>query len=100
VVILIVVLQRKLEHSILDGLSVTLTKTIAATGLMSLAAATIIILTRSLPHVRSFDILRLAAVVPTAVAVYLLAAKFLRIEMLSLLKSSKKAESQNWQQET
>jgi hypothetical protein len=32
--------------------------------------------------------------------VYLLAAKFLRIEMLSLLKSGKKAESQNWQQET
>jgi putative peptidoglycan lipid II flippase len=100
VVILIIVLGRKLEHTILDGLSVTLMKTLAATGLMSLAAATIMILTRSLPHVRSFDILRLAAVVPTSAAVYLLAAKFLRIEMLSLLKSGKKAESQNWQQET
>jgi len=100
VVILITVLGRKLEHTILDGLSVTLMKTLAATGLMSLAAATIMILTRSLPHVRSFDILRLVTVVPTSAAVYLLAAKFLRIEMLSLLKSGKKAESQNWQQET
>jgi len=100
VAILITVLGRKLEHTILDGLSVTLLKTLAATGLMSLAAATIMILTGSLPHVRSFDILRLAAVVPTSAAVYLLAAKFLRIEMLSLLTSGKKAESQNWQQET
>lgn len=100
VVILIIVLGRKLEHTILDGLSVTLLKTLAATGLMSLAAATIMILTRSLPHVRSSNILRLAAIVPTSAAVYLLAAKFLRIEMLSLLTSGKKAESQNWQQET
>ncbi len=99
VVILIVVLQRKLEHSILDGLSVTLTKTLAATGLMALAAATIMILTRNLPHVRSFDILRIASVVPAAAAVFLLAARFLRIEMLSLLTSGKRAESQNWQQE-
>ena len=99
VVILIIVLRRKLEHTILDGLSVTLMKTLAATGLMSLAAATIMILTRNLPHVRSFDVLRLAAVVPIAAAVYLLAAKFLRIEMLSLLISGKKAESPNWQQE-
>jgi putative peptidoglycan lipid II flippase len=100
VVILIIVLGRKLEHTILDGLSVTLMKTLAATGLMSLAAATIMILTGSLPHVRSFNILRLAAVVTTSAAVYLLAAKFLRIETLSLLTSGKKAESQNWQQET
>lgn len=99
VVILIAALRRKLEHSILNGLFVTLMKTLAATGLMSLAAVTVMILTRSLPDIRSFDVLRLSLVVPLAAVVYLLAAKFLRIEMLSLLVSGKKTKLENWQQE-
>lgn len=100
VMILTIALRRKLEQSILDGLSVTLMQTLVATGLMSLAAVTVIFLTRTLPRIRSFDILRLVAVVCTAVVVYLLAAKFLRIEMLSLLTSGKKPQLQNWHQET
>jgi putative peptidoglycan lipid II flippase len=99
VVILIAALRRKMEHSILNGLFVTLTKTLAATGLMSLAAVTVMILTRDLPDIRSFYVLRLSLVIPLAAAVYLLAAKFLRIEMLSLLLSGKKAKPENWQQE-
>jgi hypothetical protein len=41
-------------------------------------------LMKNLPDGRSSDILRLAVVVPSAAAVYVLAAKFLHIEMLSL----------------
>ncbi|GAI22874.1 unnamed protein product [marine sediment metagenome] len=60
-------------------------KTLAATALMFLAGAAIMALMKNLPDGRSFDILRLAVVVPSAAAVYVLAAKFLHIEMLSLL---------------
>ncbi len=85
VVILITVLRRRLGRSIMDGLSVTLWKTLVATAFMWLAAAAIMTLMKNLPDGRLFDILRLVAVVPTAAVVYLLAAKFLRVEMLSLL---------------
>ncbi len=84
VIILVTVLRRKLGHSILDGLPVTLAKTLAATAIMFLAGAAIMTLMKNLPDGRSFDILRLTVVVPSAAAVYVLAAKFLHIEMLSL----------------
>jgi len=84
VIILVTVLRRKLGHSILDGLPVTLAKTLTATAIMFLAGAVIMILMKNLPDGRSSDVLRLAAVVPSAAAMYVLAAKFLHIEMLSL----------------
>ncbi len=86
VIILVTVLRRKLGpfRQILDGLPVTLMKTLAAATLMCLAGAAIMFLCKNLPDGRSFDILRLAVVVPSAAAVYVLAAKFLHIEMLSL----------------
>jgi putative peptidoglycan lipid II flippase len=84
VIILVTVLRRKLGHSILDGLPATLMKTLAATAIMFLAGTAIMALMKSLPDGRSFDVLRLAVVVPSAAAVYVLAAKFLHIEMLSL----------------
>jgi hypothetical protein len=68
----------------LDGLLVTLAKTLAATAIMFLVGATIMALMKNLPDGRSSDILRLAVVVPSAAAAYVLAAKFLHIEMLSL----------------
>jgi putative peptidoglycan lipid II flippase len=85
VAILVTVLRRRLGSSILDGLFVTVLKTFAATALMSLAAVAVLILMRNLPDGRVFDILKLAVVVPSAAAIYLLAAKFLRIPTLSLL---------------
>jgi len=88
-VILIMVLRRRLGHSILDGLLVTLMKTLVATAVMGLVAAAIMTLMKNLPDGRLFDILRLAVVVPVAAAVYLLAAKSLHIEMLSLLTGAK-----------
>ncbi len=89
VIVLVTVLRRRIGRSIWDGLPETVTKTLAATALMVLAGITIMILMRNLPAGRFSDVLRLAVVVPSAAAVYVLAAKLLRIEMLSLLTSGK-----------
>ena len=90
VIILVTILRRRLGRSILHGLSLTLKKTLAATALMCIAGATAMILMGSLPDNRFFDVLRLCVVVPLAAAVYVLAAKRLRIEMLSLLTGAKR----------
>jgi len=92
VAILITVLRRKLGPSILDGLSVTLVRTVAATALMSLVGIAMIFLMKNLPAGRLFEALRLAVLVPSAAIVYVLAAKLLRIEMLSLLTRKHIAE--------
>jgi len=89
VIILVTVLRKRLGSVILDGLQVTLMKTFAATVLMLLVGITILILMRSLPVGRQFDILRLAVIVPSAVAVYTVAAKLMHIEMLSLFSGKK-----------
>ncbi len=89
VVILALVLRRRFGHSILDGLSATLVKTLVATIVMWLIGAGLMRLMANLPETTWFDVLRLAVVVPSAAGVYLLAARFLRIEMLSLLTSGR-----------
>ena len=90
VIILVTVLRRRLGRSILDGLLVTLMKTLAATAFMCVVGAAIIWLMGNLPDSRWSNILRLAVVVPSAAAMYLLAAKFLHIEMLSLFAGDKR----------
>ena len=85
VAILLTVLRRKLGRSILDGLPITLTKTLAATAFMWAAGTIIMTVMNKLPAGKSYDVLRLAAVVPAAAAAYVLAAKVLRIKMLSVL---------------
>ena len=89
VAILLVVLRRRLGHSILDGLRPAMVKTIIATAVMCAAGVMILILMSGLPAGRFYELLRLAVVVPTAAGVYLLVARVLRIEMLSLLTSGK-----------
>jgi putative peptidoglycan lipid II flippase len=89
VVILTIVLRRRLGGDVLDGLSVTLIKTIIATFVMWLAGGAVIVLMKGLPGIRLYNCLRLLVVVPLAAAVYILCAKFLRIEMLSLLAGRK-----------
>ncbi len=68
---------------------ITLAKTVVATAVMFLAGSVIISLCKDLPDRRSFDVLKLAVVVPSAVVVYALAAKFIKIEMLSLITAGK-----------
>jgi len=46
---------------------------------------------KGLPVSLGFDVLRLGLVVPSAAAVYVLTAKLLRIEMLSLVTGDRKA---------
>jgi len=87
--ILIVVLRQRFGTEILNGLPSAIAKTAAATSLMTAAAILALWLCRNFPEAARFDILRLAAAVPSAAAIYLLAAKFLRIEMLSLLTGKK-----------
>lgn len=93
VVILVWALHKKLAHSIFDGLAVTLGKTVVATALMYAVGRGIMAVLSGLPEDRWFNIMRLAAVVPSAAAGYLLGARILRIEMLSLLTGGSVAES-------
>ncbi|MHC4221080.1 MAG: murein biosynthesis integral membrane protein MurJ, partial [Planctomycetota bacterium] len=81
IAILIFVLGKRFEHSILDGFGSTLMKTLLATAVMSLAGIAELALMRNLDS----NIIKIAIVVPTAIVVYSLAAKLLRIEMLSLI---------------
>jgi len=84
VAVLLTVLHRRLGRSILDGLGVDTVKTLVATAIMLLAGVIILILMKGMQPGRLSDVIKLAVVVPTAAAVYALAAKLLRIEMLSL----------------
>ena len=89
VVILVIALRRRFGSSILDGMLTTLIKTLTATIIMWIAGQCVLYLCRALPDSTRFDALRLAVLVPTAAAVYTLAAKLLHIEMLSLFSGKK-----------
>jgi hypothetical protein len=60
-------------------------KTLLATAFMWAAGKMVMIAMSGLPGGKLFDVLRLAAVVPTAAATYVLAAKVLHIRALSVL---------------
>jgi hypothetical protein len=45
---------------------------------------------RNLPDQRAFNLIRLVVVVPLSAGLYILSARILRIEMLSLLTGKKK----------
>lgn len=85
VAILLTVLRKKLGRSILDGLPITVIKTLAATAFMWTVGTIVLTVMNKLPAGKSSDALRLAAVVPAAAAAYALAAKVLHIKMLSAL---------------
>ncbi len=85
VFILVFVLRKKFSEPVLAGLAAAVAKTLAATVLMFLFGVAIMKIMGSLPYDRWFNILRLAVVVPAAAAAYLIAAKLLNIEMLSLV---------------
>lgn len=89
VVIMVVILHRSLREQslravMLEGLGGTLVKTVIATICMSATVIIALWLSRSWAN-----IFKLLLIVPSATGVYVLAAKFLRIEMLSLLTAGK-----------
>jgi len=89
VFVLVFVLRKTFSKPILAGLGGAFVKTLAATVLMFLVGAGIMRIMSNLSYDRPFNILRLAVVVPSAAVMYLIAAKFLNIEMLSLFLGRK-----------
>jgi len=90
VCILVLVLRKRFAHPILEGLTVTLLKTIIATIVMCCVAILILNLMNILPNDRFNNFLRLADVVPSAAAAYYLSARILKIKMLALITPVKK----------
>ena len=93
VIILLFVLRRRFKHSILKGLTVTAVKTALATLVMCIVGMSLLYLMRGLPdgpEELRFDILRLAAVVPSSAAAYYLSGRLLANEMLSLFTGTGK----------
>jgi putative peptidoglycan lipid II flippase len=80
VVILVTVLRRRLGPGVLEGLALAAGKTIIATLCMYVVVLIALSFSKSWGN-----IFKLFLTVPLAVVVYLLASKFLHIEMLSLL---------------
>jgi len=93
VIILAFVLRRRLSGSILEGLAMAFVKTAFATLCMAITVVVTLGLLRS-----SAGVFRLLLAVPLGAAAYVLMAKLLHIEMLSLLTGSgagKKSRSNN-----
>jgi len=85
VCILLIVLRKRFGRSILQGLGTVAGKTFLATVISLLVGAAVMAACAGLPQHWVFNVLRLALVVPATAAVYIFAAKLLRIEMLALL---------------
>jgi len=85
VVILISALRRRVSAPIFTGFGLSFLKVLAATSIMCALAGSLLCAMHHLSDSRLFNILRLVAVVPASALVYVLAARLLRIEMLSLL---------------
>jgi len=88
VFILLAVLRRRFGRLVFDGLMKTLLKTLVATGIMAVVATLLISLMDALAASRVYNVVRLLAVVPSAAAAYVLAARALRMDTLSLLTGS------------
>jgi putative peptidoglycan lipid II flippase len=89
VIILTTVIKIRLGNSVLDGLMTTLIKTLIATAVMWLVGTLFMSLMKGLPDSRLFNILRLVIIVSSSAAVYILCAKLMRNEMLSLFTGLK-----------
>jgi len=89
VVILVLLLRRRFGPAILHKFATSLIKTAIASLTCFLLGAAILYTMKNLPGDKTTNLLRLAAAVPAAVISYLVAAKLLRIEMLTLLTSRK-----------
>jgi len=85
VVILFRVLSKRYGDSMLQDIGPLAVKTILGTVLMALAALGALQLMRHLPQSTTADLTRVVVVVLLSVFVYLLAAKLLKNEMLSLI---------------
>jgi len=90
---LAVALHRRLGSSLWQGVAPTFLRTLAATAAMGLVGLAVLALMKGLPDDRRSDAVRVMAVVPAAGVTYLVAARLLRIEALSLILGSRKRQA-------
>lgn len=83
------VLKKRLNKGIFYEIFTPLIKTCAATLIMLVTGFFVITLMKSLPDTRAYNIIRLTVIVPSAMTVYLIAAKLMKIQMLSILRIKK-----------
>ncbi|MBP8303604.1 MAG: murein biosynthesis integral membrane protein MurJ [Phycisphaerae bacterium] len=81
-------LRERLGAAVWEGVASTLARTLLATLVMAVFGLAVLFLMRRLPEDRVFNVLRVVAVVPCGAAVFLAAARVLRIEALSLVLGS------------
>lgn len=90
----VALLARRLGHSfeasVWEGVGKTTLKTVIATVVMLLLGCCLLGVSRFFPISRGLNVLRLALIVPLCAGCYLLAARQLRIESLSLLRRNKR----------
>ena len=93
VVVLAVALSRRLGSSLWEGVAPTFLKTLVATATMGIVGLSVLALMRGLPEDRRSNAVRVMAVVPAAGVTYLVAARLLGIEALSLILGSRKRQA-------
>jgi putative peptidoglycan lipid II flippase len=93
VAILVWALRRRIGHSFMRGLPLTVLKTVIATALMSAVSGGLLYAMRDLPKGEAglkFDILRLGAVVLSSIAIYYYSSVLMKNDGLSLITRRKK----------
>jgi hypothetical protein len=89
VTILLAALHRRFGRAISELLAATLVKAALATLLCWMVGKGLLEILGDMPPGFGSDILRLSLVIPVCCAMYLVAAKLLRLEVLSLLAKNK-----------
>jgi len=84
VIILTKGLKKRLGHSVLEGVMTTFFKTALATAIMYAVGATVMAIVTRLPGDKAHNVICLAAVVSSCVITYIIAAKLLKMQELSL----------------
>jgi len=93
VVVLAVALHKRIGASLWEGVASTIVKTLGATAVMVMVGLAILALMKGLPEDRKFNAMRVMAVVPVAALSYLMVARLVRIQALSLIFGSRKDEA-------
>jgi putative peptidoglycan lipid II flippase len=94
VIILTALLHKRLGNRVMERFTGTLIKTAIACAGLTISAFAVLYSLRLLPHNTKFDMLRLAIVIPTAAAAFLLASKLLHIEQLKLITGRMKIDTE------
>lgn len=92
-VVVLAVALSSAGSSLWEGVAPTFLKTLVATATMGIVGLSVLALMRGLPEDRRSNAVRVMAVVPAAGVTYLVAARLLGIEALSLILGSRKRQA-------